>query len=346
MATVTDTRLTFLDIQRQLDPTGTKLMPVAEVLNQVNMPLQDGALTKSNADTGHRVTIRTGMPAVSTGKVDKGITKSKSTTSQLTETMAMFVGRSEIDVRNKDIYGETKYNMKRATENIVFLEKFSQFIALQFLYGSVAADEGTFDGVATRMPNLAQPAPGSSPQGPQVWNHAATVAVSGGDGASIYIVDWNPDRGVHWIYPEESTSGGLQVRNHESVPVLDVDNNSFFADVSEFIWYLGLAVEDPRRIARMANIDVSDANLGAANTQGYIVDNLIDIIEYMPSDEGMNRVMYAHPRILAGFWKQIMNKTAPLYLTEGEYLGKRSLMFAGYPLRRIDQASISEGTVS
>lgn len=340
---VTDTRLTFLDIQKQLDPTGTKLMPVAEVLNQVNAPLQDGPITKSNADLGHRVTIRTGLPVVTTGKVDKGIAKSKSSTQQLQESMAMFVGRSEIDRRNMDLYGEQKYKLKRASEDITFSEAFSQYVALQFLYGTTAADEATFDGIATRMASLQAPMPGASPQGPQVWSSGA---VTGGDGTSIFIVDWNADRGVHWIYPEESTTGGLQVRNHENVPVNDADGNSFFADVSEYIWNIGIAVEDPRRIARLANIDDSDANLGSGNTQGYIVDKLVRILSRMPSDDGFNRVMYAHSDILAAFWNQIQNKTAPLYLTQGEYLKKPSLMFAGIPLRRIDQASISEGTVS
>lgn len=340
---VTDSRLTFLDFQRQLDPTGTKLMPVAEVLNQVNAPLQDGPITKSNADLGHRVTIRTGLPVVSTGKVDKGIAKSKSTTEQRTESMAMFVGRSEIDRRNMDLYGVEKYKLKRASEDITFSEAFSQYVALQFLYGTIASDEATFDGIATRMPSLQAPQPGASPQGAQVWSAGA---VSGGDGTSVYIVDWNADRGVHWIYPEESQTGGLQVRNHDNVPVNDADGNSFFADVSEYIWNIGIAVEDPRRIARLANVDDSDANLGAANTQGYIVDKLVRILARMPSSDGFNRVMYAHSDILAAFELQIMNKTAPLFLTRAEYLGKPTLMFHGYPLRRIDQASLSEGTVS
>jgi hypothetical protein len=157
---VADTRLTFIDFQKQLDPSGKNLLPVAEVLNQINAPLQDGPITPSNADLGHRVTFRSGLPTVATGKMNKGVPRSKSTTEQRTESMALFVGRSEIDVKNRIAWGESKFNMKRAGEDIAFAEAFSQYIAQQFIYGTIATDEATFDGLATRMPSLQQPAPG------------------------------------------------------------------------------------------------------------------------------------------------------------------------------------------
>jgi hypothetical protein len=123
------------------------------------------------------------------------------------------------------------------------------------------------------MPSLQQPAPGSS--GSQVWSMGSVV---GGDGTSMYIVDWQADRGCHWIYPAESASGGLIADDKGEIPVNDVDSNPFFAAVTEYMWAIGLAVEDPRRIARIANIDVSDANLGASATQGQLSDKLIDVL--------------------------------------------------------------------
>lgn len=334
-----DTRLTFMDFQKQLDPSGENLMVVAEVLNQVNAPIQDGPITPSNADLGHRVTLRTGMPVVSTGKIDKGIPRSKSATEQRVESMALFVGRSEIDVRQKLVWGEPKYNQKRASEDIVFAEAFSQYVAQQFLYGTITADEGTFDGIAMRMATLGQPVPGTP--GSQVWSMGT---VTGGDGTSMFIVDWDADRGVHWIYPQESNSGGLNTSDHRDTPVNDVDGNQFFADVTEYMWSIGIAVEDPRRIARIPNIDISDANLDVP-TQGTIINKLVDVLSYMPDVFNMQRVIYTPARLWAAFRKQALNKSNAA-LTMEMYLGMPVPHFDGIPMRRCDQISLSEGTVS
>ena len=339
---VADGGLTFLDYIKMKDPTGLKLMPSAAVLNQFNLPLQDGPVTPSNADLGHRVTIDTALPVTSIGKVNQGTARTKGTTEQRTEAMAMFTGKASVDIKMKYTLGATKFAGMRASQDRKFIESMSQKVANTFLYGSGTADEGGFDGIATRMGALNAPAPGTN--GSQVWSKGAVV---GGDGASIFIVDWNADSGVHWIYPEMPESGGLVVHDHgEDVPLNDKDGNQYFAAVTEYYWNIGIAVEDPRHIARLCNIDTSDANLGGVATQGFLVDTLLDILGYMPPADGFNRVMYCHPRILVAWRKQILNKTAPLYITMEEYLGVITPHFEGIPIRRIDQASLAESTVS
>jgi major capsid protein gp7 len=341
--TVNDTALTFYDFQKTLDPTGTKSMPVVEVLNQINAPLQDGSITPSNALLGHRVEIRASLPTTTIGQVNKGVPRSKGTTEQRNESMAMFVNRSVVDARQKDLWGEAIFNDKRATEDRAAVESMSQFVANQFAYGSGAANSGGFDGIATRMAALNQPTPGAN--GSQVWSQGT---VAGGDGTSIYIVDWNSDVGVHWIYPANSATGGLKIADKgENVPTTDADgSNSYFAAVTEYTWSIGIAVEDPRRIARLANVDSSDANLGGMATQGLLADNLVKMLAYMPSAMGFTRVMYCHATLLAAWELQIMNKAAPLYLTMDEYLGEKVPHFHGVPIRRLDQLSLSESTVS
>jgi hypothetical protein len=338
---ITDGRITFLDFMKATDPTGTRIMTVAEVLNQNNPALQDGTMLPSNADLGHRVTIRTGLPVVSTGKINKGVPRSKSSTEQRTESMALFVGRSEIDVRMKKTFGMAKYNLKRASEDLTFAESFAQFITQQFLYGSINADEGTFDGLATRTPALQTPGPGVGAS--QVQSMGSVV---GGDGTSMFVVDWG-ERGVHWIYPQQdSANGGLEQHDMQAHQVTDADGNPFFADITEFDWSIGIAVEDPRRLARLANIDISDANL-ASPTQGRLTDALAKVIGRMPPKAGYNRVIYAPLSLMIGFQTQAYNVGAGVPLTLGEYLGERDVPhFLGVPIRQLDQFSLSEGTVS
>jgi len=337
---ITHGRITFMDFIRALGPDGKSIMTVAEVLNQSNPMLQDGPILKSNADLGHRVTLRSGLPTVTTGKIDKGVPRSKSATEQKTESMALFVGRSEIDVRNKQTFGQDKYDRKRAQEDLSFAESFSQFVTLQALYGAVNSDEGTIQGLATRMPALQQPAYGVGAS--QVWSKGT---VTGGDGTSMYVVDWG-ERGAHWIYPEASSTGGLKSMDKGEHQVTDVDGNPFFADITEYNWSIGIAVEDPRHIARLANIDISDALLGTGMTQGRLTDSLMDVIGAMPAADGMQRIIYAPGRIIVGLNKQLNNLGAGVPLTVEEYLGKRMLHFQGAPLRQVDQISLSETTVS
>lgn len=340
---VIDASLNFFDFQKLLDPTGTKTMPVVEVLNQINAPLQDGPITPSNAILGHRVEIRASLPTTVIGQLNKGVPKSKGTTEQRNESMAMFVNRGVVDSRQKKIWGEAIFNDMRATQDRAAVESMSQYVASQFAYGSGAANSGGFDGLATRMSSLNAPAPGTN--GSQVWSKGAVV---GGDSTSAFICDWNADVGVHWIYPANSPSGGLDIEDKgENVPTLDADGtNSYFASVTEYTWSIGIAVEDPRRIARLANIDASDANLGGLATQGLIIDSLVDILSYMPAPTGFNRVMYVHARILAAWRKQITGKTAPLFITMAEYLGEMMPHFDGVPVRRLDQLVLSESAVA
>lgn len=341
--TVVDSALNFHDFQKLLDPTGTKAMPVVEVLNQINAPLQDGPITPSNALLGHRVEIRASLPTTTIGQINKGVPKSKGTTQQRNESMAMFVNRGSVDSRQKKLWGEEMFNNMRATQDRAAVESMSQYVASQFAYGSAAANSGGFDGLATRMSTLNAPAPGTN--GSQVWSKGT---VAGGDGTSVLICDWNADSGLHWIYPANSKSGGLDIEDKgENVPTLDADGtNSYFASVTEYTWSIGIAVEDPRRIARLANIDTSDANLGGTATQGLLIDSLVDILSYMPSPMGYNRVMYVHARILAAWRKQITGKSTPLYLTLEQYLGEMVPHFEGIPVRRLDQLLLSESTVS
>jgi hypothetical protein len=65
----------------------------------------------------------------------------------------------------------------------------------------------------------------------------------------------------------------------------------------------------------------------------------------MPSPDGFQRVIYCQARIWAAFRKQILGKTNAL-LTMEDYLKMPTPHFDGVPMRRCDQISISEGTVS
>jgi hypothetical protein len=166
--------------------------------------------------------------------------------------------------------------------------------------------------------------------------------VTGADGASIYIVDWAQDA-AHLIYPP-ATTAGLDVTDKPEQSVRDDDGNDFLADCSLYDWFVGLAVEDPRHIARLCNIDTSDA-LVDAPTQGKMIDKLDLIMAHMPEPGAATRVLYVTKKIYAAFSKQARSYNN-LALSIEDYLGKKVPHFNGYPIRKMDQQSSTEPTVT
>jgi len=52
--------------------------------------------------------------------------------------------------------------------------------------------------------------------------------------------------------------------------VLDSDGNPYYAMEEKFTWHMGLAVKDWRYVARIANIDVSNAAAGSVKLYDFM----------------------------------------------------------------------------
>lgn len=335
MPVTLDTRTTLLDYAKMQDPDGSAAI-VYEILNQVLEMLQDAPAFPANGTFGNRTTIRSSLPSVTRAKINKGTKRSKGTWEQRNDAMAIYDGRSEVDTRQRDLIGDELFLAERDRQDMGFLESLAQTVGGDLLYGDVKVDEASFDGIAPRMNALNA---GADRTKSQVWSMGT---VTGGDGTSVYAMDWG-ERGAHLIFPPNTVSG-MQPKNLGDLSVNDSNGDPFMAAVTQYLWYVGLAVKDPRHIARLANIDISDANL-VSPTQGTLLRALIDILTEMPAPMGMQRVLYAPTRIHAAYWKQAIDK-ANGALTISDYLGRPTLHCWLYPLRRMDQISVAEGTVT
>ncbi len=330
-----DTRITFTDFAKATAPDGS-IDEVIESLNQLSPVIQDAHVEQANDTYGNVTTLRTALPTVGTAKINKGVARSKSITSQVRDPMGFFSGRSEVDSRMRKVEGDARFGARRRIEDSGFEEALSQAVTNAFFYGSTAVDEAGYDGLAPRMASLNA---GTSLTGSQVWSMGA---VSGSDGASLFIVDHGP-RGVKLIVPP-NTVAGLDVKDLGEISVNDVDGNPFQAAVTLYEWFVGLAIKDPRRVARLANIDVSDASVDAP-TQGKIFDKVEQILSRMPQPNGHNRVIYCPIALYPGFLKQARS-VSNLALQMGDYFGQQVPKMWGFPLRSSDQLSVTEATVS
>jgi len=341
-------RKNLLDLAQAMNPDG-KIADCAEVLVESNPIVEDMPMFPSNAAMSNRVTIRSSNPTVSRGKLNQGLSRSKARKRQRVDTIGMYVGRSEFDSRTPWFVGSDNFERERGQEEDAFLEEFSQTIAYDIIYGDEAIYESGMTGLQPRLETAATAKTGS-----QVAKHHGSP--SGNDYTSIYVVDWG-ERACHGIYPMNAPDGtaaenGVDVQDRGIMDVLDAESNPFPAYVTDFLWFIGISVRDDRHIARLANIDVSQA---LADTTTLLVDSLIPMLARMPKGSGFTRVAYCSTNIKIALELQLKrmesaNATyaakSTLGLSLQEYLGAPTLHVHGVPFRDVDQISEAESTIS
>src|SRR3569832_2425104 len=123
MATLSTGALTLADWAKRLDPDG-KVPVVAELLSQSNEILEDAVFVEGNLPTGHRVTIRTGLPQVYWRSINQGVPRSKSTTAQVDESVGLLEAYSAVDKDLAELNGNTA--AFRLSEDRAFLESMHQ----------------------------------------------------------------------------------------------------------------------------------------------------------------------------------------------------------------------------
>src|SRR6185312_14940930 len=99
------TPLNLIDWAKRQDPNG-KTATIVELLSQTNDIMDDMTFIEGNLATGHRTTVRTGLPAVAWRKLNGGILPSKSTTAQLDEAAGMLEAWSEVDKDLAELNGD------------------------------------------------------------------------------------------------------------------------------------------------------------------------------------------------------------------------------------------------
>ena len=96
MATLSTGALTLADWAKRLDPDG-RVPVVAELLSQSNEILEDAVFQEGNLPTGHKTTVRTGLPQATWRLLNAGVPNAKSTTAQIVDTCGNLETYSVID---------------------------------------------------------------------------------------------------------------------------------------------------------------------------------------------------------------------------------------------------------
>ena len=85
MATIGNVALTYLDWAKRLDD-GYRVARIIELLSQTNEILDVILVMEGNLPTGHKTTVRTGLPQATWRLLNAGVPNAKSTTAQITDT--------------------------------------------------------------------------------------------------------------------------------------------------------------------------------------------------------------------------------------------------------------------
>ncbi len=346
MATVGSLALTFADWAKRMDGN-YEVAAIIELLSQTNEILDDMQVMEGNLPTGHKTTVRTGLPQATWRLLNAGVPNGKSTTAQVVDTCGNLEAYSVIDKDIADLNGNTA--QFRLSESRAFLEGMSQQVASTLIYGNQGLNPERFTGFAPRYSTLST----SNSQ------TAANVLDAGGSGStntSIWIVTWGADT-WHGIFPKGKITG-LQNRDMGEWPVQDSAGNTYQAYREHFKWEIGLCMRDWRYAVRIANIDVTQlTGVSAANLINLIVRGLYRLptapamataIQTSDTPEvraNMGRtVIYCNRVIRTYLDLQAMNKTNVLLRLE-EFNGKVVTTFRGIPVRTVDAILNNETAV-
>jgi hypothetical protein len=346
MATIGNTALTYADWAKRLTDGG-RIATIIELLSQTNEILDDMLVLEGNLPTGHKTTVRTGLPQATWRLLNTGVPNAKSTTAQIVDTCGNLETYAVIDKDIADLNGNTAEF--RLSEVRAFLEGMSQQVAATLIYGNQHTNPERFTGF---MPRYSSKTAATSQTAANVLDGGGTSTTN----TSILINTWGDDT-CHATFPKGKITG-LQHRDMGEWPVLDSANNTYQAYRDHFKWEIGLVLRDWRYTARIANIDVTQlTGVSAANLINLLVRALYRL-PTQPSSAGpvqtsdspqvranMGRVVIYCNRVVRTYLDlQAMNKTNVLLRLE-EWDGKVVTTFRGIVIRTCDAILNNEAQV-
>jgi len=333
MTTLAATHPTLLDLSKRLDPNG-KIDTIVEMLTQTNEILDDMVWVEGNLPTGHRTTVRSGLPAPTWRKLYGGVQPSKSRTVQVTDSCGMLEAYAEVDKALADLNGNTA--AFRLSEDRAFIEGMNQEFSQTLFLGNEATEPEAFTGFGPRFNSQ------SAENGANIITSATTP--DGTDNTSIWLVVWGPNT-VHGIYPKGSMAG-LQMTDKGQVTIEDATGSNggrMEAYRTHYRWDCGLTVRDWRYVVRI-NFDLEDVVSSGAT--GPVLDKLMrQAIRRIPS-LGMGRpAFYANRDALDAIDDQAANKGTLAFKTVEDAQGKLVNKFLGIPIRRCDAITSTESGI-
>ncbi|HEM7801971.1 TPA: hypothetical protein U2L32_002511 [Burkholderia cenocepacia] len=330
MPTLSTNNPTMVDVAKRLDPNG-KVDLIVEIMNQTNPILQDMTAIEGNLPTGHRTSVRTGLPAPTWRRLYGGVQPSKSTVTQVTDNCGMLEAYAEVDKALADLNNNAP--AFRLSEDRAQIEGMNQEVAQTLFYGNEGSAPAEFTGLSPRYNSL------TAENKDNIINAGGT----GSDNTSAWLIVWGPNT-CHSIYPKGSKAG-LSIEDKGQVTIENADGQGGRMEGyrTHYRWDIGLTVRDWRYVTRVANIDVSD--LSTSQKTQDLIRYMIMAAERIPQ-LGMGRaVWYMNRNLREKLRLGIVDKIAN-NLTWETVAGQRVMTFDGITVQRTDALLNTESVVS
>ena len=333
MSTLATNVVTLADWAKRLDPQG-KTATIVELLSQTNDILDDMHFAEGNLPTGHRITMRTGLPTVAWRMLNQGVTPSKSTTAQVDEQIGMLEAWSEVDADLAELNGNL--SAFRLSEAMAYIEAMNQEMASTVFYGNSGTAPEEFTGLAVRYSSLSA-------------NNAQNIIVGGGSGSdnsSVWLVVWGPNT-CFGIFPKGSKAG-LVHNDYGQVTVettAGIAGQRMRAYQERWQWKNGIALKDWRFVVRIPNIDISA--LVAKSSAADLIELMIKATHRIPTRNMGRPVFYMNRTVF-----QMLDIQRRDDVISGGGLiykdvdGHRIPTFRDIPVRVCDALTEAEETVS
>tara|TARA_R110000737_G_scaffold340469_1_gene363386 strand:- start:2033 stop:3031 length:999 start_codon:yes stop_codon:yes gene_type:complete len=331
MATLGTKNPTLADLAKVTDPDGS-IADVVEILNATNEILLDMSWQEGNLKTGHRSSIRSGLPQPTWRKLYGGVQPSKSTSVQVTDNCGMMEDYAEVDKALVDLSGDKA--SFRLQEDRPHIEGMNQEFASTLFYGDETVAPAEFTGLSARFNDL------SSENADNIIDAGGT----GADNASVWLIVWGPNT-CHGIIPQGSKAG-IQQRDLGEVTVENADGagGRMQAYRTHYRWDVGLTVRDWRYVVRIANIDRSlltrDLSTGAD-----LNDLMEQAVTEIPNINFGRAAFYMDKGLLSMLRRQTANAVKNSTLGKDDVGGIKVTTFDGVPIRRCDALSANEARV-
>lgn len=327
---------TLLDLAQL--PENKDVSEVVNLLAQQNPILEDAPMFECNKGTFHETTVLTGLPAVTWGRLYKGVPASKGTHQTVKDTTGFVNSAAQVDRRFVDIYekaaDKASVRLDMAAQH---LEAMSQETARAIIYHDTALDPDKPMGLAPRFNSF------SAENGKQIIDGGG----SGNDLTSIWMVTWAKNS-CHLIYPK-GHKAGVERKDMGLIPVQDGNGDTYFAYREEFAHHFGLSVRNWQYVARVANIDVASLEVDASAGANLI--NLMTEMYYAHKGRRSNMgktCIYMNTTLVKYLdYQARLVKDTNLFLTFDKYgpNAKEVLSFRGIPIRETDAILNTEDEV-
>lgn len=303
--------------------TEKKYRVLCDTIRDYSAFFDQAVIQAGNDGTGDRGQVITSYPEGEAVAYNEGWDAEKSAGVRVRYDSARIASRSTVDKALYDSRDPRERDAWRLQQDLAFSRGLTRGVLRRVLYGNRAQDPRDINGLL----NIVTPTN-------DAFKYRLIDAKGTSDGklTDILLVNWDA-KDCFLFYPQFGANLGLKVEDTGEHYETGTNGKKMRALFTEFEWQLGIAVYNPERVVRIANVDVS--KLTKKNTQGPdLLDLMIQALERLPDEQEGRVSFYMNDNTRSFLARQILNKDNVL-LSLDEVAGRKVLSFRGVPIQRL-----------